>query len=49
MTKLTMPKAGPRIKPLGRNSVNAYVRAEYDKSIHTWGIPNNLIRTMTVS
>ena len=26
--------------------MNPYVRSEYDKSIHTWGIPNNLIRTM---
>ena len=41
-----MPKGGPRVSPLGRSSVNAYVRAEYDKSIQTWGIPNNLIKTM---
>lgn len=44
--KLPIPGDGPRVQPLGRNQVNDYVRAEYDKSIHTWGIPNNLIRTM---
>ena len=47
MTNLIVPKDGPRVAPLGRHRVNAYVRAEYDKSIHTWGIPNNLIRTMS--
>lgn len=44
--KLPQPGDGPRVRPLGRNQVNDYVRTEYDKSIHTWGIPNNLIRTM---
>lgn len=45
-TKLVMPKTGPRIPPLQKPSVSPYVRAEYDKSMHTWGIPNNLIKTM---
>ncbi len=56
MTTLTIPKDGPRIAPLASGTrtfpateadrVSPYVRTEYDKSIHTWGIPNNLIRTM---
>lgn len=56
MTSLTLPSDGPRVPPLGTGTrtfpstapdeVNPYVRTEYDKSIHTWGIPNNLIRTM---
>jgi len=44
--KMPNPSDGPRVPPLSREQVNAYVRTEYDKSIHTWGIPNNLIRTM---
>ncbi len=46
MTDLLLPEDGPRVGPLRRNQVNAYVLTEYEKSIHTWGIPNNLIRTM---
>lgn len=46
MTNLTIPKTGPRIPPLQKPNVGPYVRAEYDKSIYTWGIPNNLIKTM---
>lgn len=46
MTDLIMPSDGPRVGPLSRKQVSPYVLAEYDKSIHTWGIPNNLIRTM---
>ncbi len=45
-TKLVMPKTGARIPPLQKASVGPYVRAEYDKSIYTWGVPNNLIKTM---
>lgn len=46
MTKLTIPTDGPRVHPLPPDSVNAYVRSEYDKTVNTWGIPNNLVRTM---
>ncbi len=48
MTDLIMPKINDkaRVPPLPPKQVNAYVRAEYDKTYHTWGIPNNLIRTM---
>jgi hypothetical protein len=46
MTSLIMPQTGTRIPPLQKANVGPYVRAEYDKSIYTWGIPNNLIRTM---
>ena len=46
MPNLSMPKTAPRIPPLQKQNVGPYVRAEYDKSIYTWGIPNNLIKTM---
>jgi hypothetical protein len=46
MTNLVMPQGGARIPPLQKANVSPYVRAEFDKSIHTWGIPNNLIKTM---
>src|SRR6185503_19935975 len=41
-----MPKTGPRVAPLPPSAVSPYVVAEYDKSVRTWGIPNNLIKTM---
>lgn len=47
MPDLIMPSDGPRVPALDRKQVNPYVRSEYDKSINTWGIPNNLIRTMS--
>jgi hypothetical protein len=46
MTDLVMPKITPRVSPLGKSGVNDYVKSEYDKSLNTWGIPNNLIKTM---
>lgn len=44
--QLNKPNTGPRVVPLHMPQVSPYVRAEYDKSLHTWGIHNNLIRTM---
>jgi len=46
MTDLVMPKTGARVPPLQKANVGPYVRADYDKSVYTWGIPNNLIKTM---
>jgi hypothetical protein len=46
MNDLIIPSGGPRVPPLTPAQVNADVRSEYDKSVNTWGIPNNLIRTM---
>ena len=46
MTDLIMPTDGPRICPRTPEQVNANVRAELDKATDTWGIPNNLARTM---
>ncbi|MEQ1934777.1 MAG: hypothetical protein ABL962_13030 [Fimbriimonadaceae bacterium] len=46
MNNLIIPKTPPRVGPLAPEAVNAYVKSEYDKSVNTWGIPNNLIRTM---
>ncbi len=46
MPDLVMPKTAPRVPPLLPHQVNAYVKAAYDLSVRTWGIPNNLIRTM---
>ena len=46
MNKLILPSTPPRVPPLAPEAVNAYVKSEYDKSVNTWGIPNNLIRTM---
>jgi hypothetical protein len=45
-TKLIVPKDGPRVAPRRPEQVNAYVRAEFDKAMETWGIHNNLARTM---
>jgi hypothetical protein len=47
MTDLKMPNDGPRVPPLSPQQVDEYVLSEYDKSMRTWGIPNNLIRTMS--
>ncbi len=49
MSDLIMPVGGPRFAPRAPDQVNAYVRAVYEKSVATWGIPNNLIRTMACS
>lgn len=46
MTKLALPAGGARIKPRLREQINADMRAELDKTIETWGIPNNLFLTM---
>lgn len=46
MSDLKMPKGGPRVDPLLPDQVNSNVVAEYEKTVRTWGIPNNLIRTM---
>ena len=46
MTDLIMPTDGPRASPRTPEQVNANVRAELDKATETWGIPNNLARTM---
>ena len=46
MTDLIMPTDGPRVSPRTPEQVNANVRAELDKATETWGIPNNLARTM---
>jgi hypothetical protein len=43
---LILPKSKPRVPPLRPEQVNPYVNAAYDMSVRTWGIPNNLIRTM---
>ena len=47
MTDLKLPSDGPRVPPLSPQQVDEYVLSEYDKSLRTWGIPNNLIRTMS--
>lgn len=44
--RLTVPSDGPRVNPREPEQVNAYVRAEFDKAMETWGIHNNLARTM---
>jgi hypothetical protein len=46
MSNLIEPKDGPRVKPLPPEGVSAEVQSEYDKTVRTWGIPNNLVRTM---
>jgi len=46
MSDLKIPIDGPRIAPRLPEQVNADIRAEYDKATQTWGIPNNLVRTM---
>lgn len=48
MTKLKLPAtgSGPRVQPRLPAQVSPRVRAEYEKTVVTWGIPNNLIRTM---
>lgn len=46
LTNLILPKDSPRVRPLQPTEVNPDVRSEYDKTVQTWGIPNNLIRTM---
>jgi len=45
-TALTIPVDGPRVQPKTPDQVSVYTRAEYDKAAETWGIPNNLSRTM---
>ena len=42
----TIPVDGPRVAPRLPDQVSPYVRAELDKATETWGIPNNLARTM---
>jgi hypothetical protein len=46
MTNLILPKDASRVKPLPPERVNPEVQSEYDKTVRTWGIPNNLVRTM---
>ena len=46
MSELKLPSDGPRVHPRLPEQVNADMRAEYDKATQTWGIPNNLMRTM---
>lgn len=46
MTDLILPRTSPRIAPRSPNEVSPYVLSEFDKTVRTWGIPNNLIRTM---
>lgn len=50
MPDLILPSApGSRVPPLPPSRADANVLAEYDKTVRTWGIPNNLIRTMAWS
>lgn len=44
--KLIVPADGPRVTPRRPEQVSAFVRAEFDKAMETWGIHNNLIRTL---
>jgi hypothetical protein len=44
--QLTMPADGPRVAPRLPEQVSPEVRAEFDKAMETWGIHNNLVRTM---
>jgi hypothetical protein len=48
MAKLKLPAAnsGPRVAPRLPEQVSPRVLVEYKKTEVTWGIPNNLIRTM---
>lgn len=46
MTRLTIPKESARVQPRPPEQVNSDVLAEYEKTVRTWGISNNLIRTM---
>ncbi|MGY0236669.1 hypothetical protein [Longispora urticae] len=43
---LKPPQGDPRVPPLAAAHADGYVRAAYDLAAHTWGIPNNLVRTM---
>ncbi|WP_412543712.1 hypothetical protein R8Z50_14850 [Longispora sp. K20-0274] len=43
---LRPPQGVPRVPPLAAEHADGYVRAAYDLAAHTWGIPNNLVRTM---
>ncbi|SHN38883.1 hypothetical protein [Cryptosporangium aurantiacum] len=46
MSDLILPSVpGSRVPPLPPERADPYVLAAYDKSVRTWGIPNNLIRT----
>jgi hypothetical protein len=47
MTKLVLPSDPPRVKPRQVEELSAEMQAEYDKSVRTWGIPNNLMGTMS--
>jgi hypothetical protein len=46
MTELIIPNESARVEPRPPGQVNSEVLAEYEKTVRTWGIPNNLIRTM---
>lgn len=46
MSDLVLPSDGARVPPLPPEAVNSAVRSEYDKTVNTWGIPNNLIRAL---
>lgn len=44
--QLIVPADGPRVAPRRPEQVSAFVRAEFDKAMETWGIHNNLVRTL---
>ncbi|GAA0400165.1 hypothetical protein [Streptomyces luteireticuli] len=47
MSDLIQPSApGSRVPPMPMDHADPYVVTEFDKSARTWGIPNNLFRTM---
>lgn len=47
MSDLILPSApGSRVPPMPIDRADPNVAAEFDKSVRTWGIPNNLFRTM---
>ncbi len=47
MSNLIMPTVpGRRVPPLPLGRADPYLLAEYDKTVRTWGIPSNLMRTM---
>lgn len=46
MTTLRMPDEKPRIPARSPQELNPYLKSEDGKTVNTWGIPNNLFRTM---
>jgi len=45
-TTLRMPSGKSRIPARGLQELNPYLKSEDGKTVNTWGIPNNLFRTM---